>query len=386
MALVWNPFGAYSLGVAVIAWTLAAFVFSLRPARTQNRLLALALLFEGAYIACGTGLIYLTDDPRTVAAFQLLVAYAYAGFIAAYLALLGTLASPLSRPFATTWGRRGLAAAALAVSVLALFEPQRFVSGVRRVDYAALEANVGPAGLLFLPAIAIVFLYALVVAYDAWRRAPRGSMSRRQAGYFLLAFGVRDAIALADRLPRSLELFAGGVPGSPVRALFEALGLYGGFWFPTHVLLFVLLLAYAIVKVQLFDIDLKLKFALRQGTVAAILVATFFVVSEGLATLLSEQLGTFLGIATAGALLLFLAPLQRLAERLSDAAMPGVDGDDPDYVLLRKRDVYRAALEGAAEDGEVTARERRVLEKLQMELGLATSEVRTLERGLAGRT
>ena len=107
-------------------------------------------------------------------------------------------------------------------------------------------------------------------------------------------------------------------------------------------------------------------------------VALFFVVSELAATLFSERMGTVLGIMAAGALLFALAPLQRVAERVADAAMPRVKETDESR-MVRKREVYRAAVESALHDGVVTARERDVLATLAHQLGLSAGDARALE-------
>lgn len=48
--------------------------------------------------------------------------------------------------------------------------------------------------------------------------------------------------------------------------------------------------------------------------------------------------------------------------------------------MVRKRDVYVAALEGALVDGVVSERERDMLARLQDQLGLTATEARELER------
>lgn len=144
------------------------------------------------------------------------------------------------------------------------------------------------------------------------------------------------------------------------------------------------LLAYAIVRHQLFDIDLKIKWGISRGTLAGIFIAVFFVASEGAEELFSTALGPLWGILGAGLLVFAISPLQRLTERVADAAMPRVK-DDPEYRLVRKREVYKAALESALMDGMVTERERSVLATLADELGLSAREALDLERAAATR-
>ena len=65
--------------------------------------------------------------------------------------------------------------------------------------------------------------------------------------------------------------------------------------------------AYGIAVYHLFDIDLRLKWTLERGTMAAAFIAVFFVVSEGAATILSDRLGTLAGLFATGVLVFALA-------------------------------------------------------------------------------
>ena len=89
--------------------------------------------------------------------------------------------------------------------------------------------------------------------------------------------------------------------------------------------------------------DEHLARAAERGTVAAIFVTVFFVVSEGTATFLSDRLGSLLRLLATGALVFALAPLHRASERLAGAAMPKV-ADTPGYRAFRKEQIYAEAL------------------------------------------
>jgi hypothetical protein len=146
----------------------------------------------------------------------------------------------------------------------------------------------------------------------------------------------------------------------------------------------VAIFAYAIIRHQLFDIDLKLKWTIKQSTVAAAFVAVFFTVSEVAQSVFQSSLGSIAGIIAAGALVFAIAPLQRFAERVSETALPGVK-DTAEYRLVRKREVYRAAIEAALADGEITGKERSMLASLQDQLGLSASDALELEREAAAK-
>jgi hypothetical protein len=143
----------------------------------------------------------------------------------------------------------------------------------------------------------------------------------------------------------------------------------------------VLLLAYAILRGQLLDIDVKIKWGIRRGTLAAIFVGVFFVVSQ-IAQNYFAQYGVLAGGVAAGVLLFGLSPLQRLAERVADRAMPGVKSagemSHPERVAL-----YRSQAQAAWEDGNMTRDERRLLDRLQQNLGLTREEASRLESEVA---
>lgn len=140
-----------------------------------------------------------------------------------------------------------------------------------------------------------------------------------------------------------------------------------------------LLLAYAIVRHQLFDIDLKIKWTISRGTLVGIFLAVFFVGTVMAENFLTDRYGWAVGGVSAGLLLFALTPLQRLADQVSTFAMPHVH-DSADYRSLRMRSIYQAAVTSALRDGHVSDEERDLLATLADELGLSAGEARSLER------
>ena len=124
--------------------------------------------------------------------------------------------------------------------------------------------------------------------------------------------------------------------------------------------------------------DLRIKRTLKRSTVAAAFVATFFVVAEFAEVYLSGQLGTVLGIFGTGALMFFLDPIQRAANRLSNAAMPNTH-DTPEYESYRNIQVYESAVQAALEDGHISERQRRVLNSMIESMGIDTNVAEHLE-------
>jgi hypothetical protein len=100
-----------------------------------------------------------------------------------------------------------------------------------------------------------------------------------------------------------------------------------------------------------------------------VFLAVFFVVSQLIQNYTSSTLGVAGGAVAAGLMLFALTPIQKMAERLANAAMPGVS-DTPAYREERKKDVYKSALRLALVDRTVTRREEKTLAELAEELGI----------------
>lgn len=222
-----------------------------------------------------------------------------------------------------------------------------------------------------------VRIFALVAAVSAHRRAtaPR---ARRQSLLYALAFGIFDASSVVGFA--LTILWAGAGPLGPYFAPPS-----GGFWIWSTVLrnlvvsiAFVALLAYAILRYQLFDIDLRIRRGVSRALLAGVFVAVFFVVATVAESYMTSAYGYLAGGAAAGLLLFALAPLQRAADRVASRTMPGATGT-PEYVAYRKLEVYRAAVESALETGGIDARERALLDQLRAKLGVAQADAAALE-------
>lgn len=372
MQLAWNPWGATGVVAMAFAWGMAAFVYFSNPARAQNRRLALVLALEGA-VQVRTGLFYLLPDARDAWGMEAVHVTFMIALPATYLWFVATLETPLVQ-----WLKSRVAAAAIATFVVAgeiawFARPSWFVHDLRPMPYAAWEAWSAPAlDALYLVG-GVVSLFALVAAISAITHCPDGSCSRDRTRSFAIAFGARDALFALLLLPYPLL--------AATDRLLDVVPLYlvGT---PLATILFVALVAYGIARSQLFDIDLRLKWTLKQSTIAGSFVAVFFVVSESAQAFFQSSWGPFLGIAATGVLLFALHPLQRIADRVADTAMPKVKAS-PEYVAYKKFEVYRAAVEGVIEDGAITERERAVLDKLSARLGLAAEDARQLEADVA---
>jgi hypothetical protein len=145
----------------------------------------------------------------------------------------------------------------------------------------------------------------------------------------------------------------------------------------------VAVLAYAILRHQLLGIDLKVKWTIKQSTLAGVFIGVFFVVSEGAQQVFSQSLGPVIGIVAAGALLFALTPLQHAAERVASAAVPGARPVGQLSVEDRTR-LYRDAASQAWADGSLSRDEAAMLRSMQRGLGLSDAEAQAIEREVEG--
>lgn len=221
---------------------------------------------------------------------------------------------------------------------------------------------------MVLPLVAALFLLAgQAVILARTYRGEEDPASRR---------AVRRALVALPLPPVSLLVLA-VVPLDPVAEAFTPLMIVGSIW----QLALPLLTVYGLVRHQLFGIDLTLRWTIKQGTVAGVFVAIFFVVSETAAALLSDELGTFVGIAAAGLLVFLLAPLQRWAERLAGATLPEAKPSD-DMTAEERRELFRDQLRFAWADGKLDEKERHRIENLRGRLDLPEDEAYRIEADL----
>lgn len=361
MALTWTAAALPGLAAGLLGPALAWLVYQVSPQRDQNRFLALLLVLAALEVSTSFGLVFMatTDELRaTIDAFSTFAVLASPWI---YLAFLGTIPTPLTRPLNSRRVQWGLAAIALALiplwPILDGYLLARYVDGARIV----------PTGFRWaLTWHGLVLSYGLLVTVSTLFVGPETGLSREKTKAYALAFGTRD-VGLAFAI-FGAQAFA--LAGIDLAGTLDALGL--GDWQqvlfvsgPT--LVFILLLAYGILKTQLFVVDLKIKEGLSRAGVVGGFVLVFFTVSEGLETLAEGTLGEWAGLAAAGFLAFLFRPLERAADRMADEVMPGVE-DTQAYRAKRKREIYRATIEDLLGDGELSERDRRILGNLRDEL------------------
>jgi hypothetical protein len=366
MGLTWTSWVVAPMLALITAWGAAVVLLRTAPDRSLNRRLAFVLFLEGVWF--GAGFFFAVED-QTV--FLWIATVALVGMAALpfqYLSFLGvSLSTPLVKPFRSRLAFWLLALASAAAGLWVIVSPSSFMGELYSPDWATWNFQFSPAGQRLVQVVGIASLFGLVAALAAHVQAKAGSAARSRAKWFMIAFGLRDlfnaSVWLFYPLLRPIP-FWGDFVANQGGAIINVV--------------YVALMAYGVLHAQLFDIHLKLKFALRQGTVGAVIAAGFFTGSELLEAVIPVE-GTILGLLLAAGIVVLLRPLQRFAEGVANRLMPGVQAT-PTYVDSRKHEVYRATLEGTLEDGAITERERAILDRLREHLGLSAEDAEIAER------
>ena len=337
-------------------------LFRVGASGSVARMLSLLLVVEGVtMVSTGYLDLFLTEAARTHSLYpvffraeEIVHTLGDCAMLALYPAFLAAaLQTSLTRPFSDNRIRLGLGLAAAALCAIVLWGPLKL------------------GGTLLYVSLSGLFAFALVASIDAWRKASGAARSR--AGVFALAFGIRDVLWGFIYAGATWALWSGTYLVVDPDATGHIYVLYA-----LGTLLAVPLIAYGILKTQLFDIDLRIRWTIRQSTVAAAFVAVFYLVTEGADRLLESGLGSWIGLLASAMLIFFLAPLQRFAERVATIAMPNTQ-NTPEYAAYRKLQVYEAALAETLPGG-ISDKERALLNHLRDSLDIAPADAAALER------
>jgi len=354
---------------AIVAWGFALYVFIVAPPTRGARFLIAMLVVDGLAVitSYNNNLVHLTPWlvslglPPVPAGLHQVSDWA---MIAVYLPLIGmTLSSPLVKPLKRPFVSHAALFGGLGIAILILFLPEDISE----------KFNVP-----FYIVICIVLTWGFAAALHTWLTATNEA-DRERARAFTLAFGIRDVIWTLTFAYFTADYYGLIGPGIEEQSdMYNSYPMLLPLSYELAVIIYVPLVAYGVLRVQLFDIDLRIKRTLRRGTVAAAFVATYFVVSELASNYLSGHFGPILGILGTGALVFFLDPIQRAAERISNAAMPNTLAT-PEYESFRKLQVYDSAVRAALEDGHISARQRRVLDSMVQSMGIDWNVAQRME-------
>jgi hypothetical protein len=363
-----NPVGILAISAVLMCWALAIVLYRVGAPGSVARRLSLLMLIEGVTLV-STGYIDLflgeavrahRSYPAWVQAESVIHTFGDCAMLALYPSFLAAaLKTRLTRRFESKPMRAGIAAVSTVLFFTVLWTPLQF-----------------GASLLYL-LLSVLFGFALVASIDAWRSA--SGAARARARVFALAFGFRDicwgaVYAYAIWAIRADQYAVVDTDASGLIYVVYALGT----------LVAVPLIAYGILRTQLFDIDLRIRWTIKQSTLAAVFVAIVYVITEGADRLLSSELGNVFGLLASALVVFFLAPLQRFAERVANAAMPNTR-NTPEYRMFRKLQVYEAALIEALEGGGISPKERALLKHLRDSLGITPADAQALEQELEAR-
>ena len=357
-----HPVGILALFAVTLCWGLAIVLYRTGHVGSVARKLALLMVVEGVTLI-STGFIdlFFTQEARAHHLFpawvkleEIIHTLGDCAMLALYPPFLAAaLQTKWTQPFAGRRMRIGIASACIMLFFAVLMTPTWF-----------------GASLLYL-ALALVFWFAFAASIHAWRLAT--GTARTRARSFALAFGFRDVcwgfvygIAIWMIWFGKYHVVDPDASG-PVYIVYAAGTLFA-----------VPLIAYGILRTQLFDIDLRIRWTIKQSTLAAAVVAIIFMLSEGADRFLSSELGDSVGLLAAALVVFFLAPLQRFAERVATAAMPNTR-NTPEYAAFRKMQVYEAAIAEAQVDSGISQKERALLIRLRDSLEISESDAEAIE-------
>ena len=349
--MAWDIDGyeALSFLAGLIMGALAIVLLRANRQRAQNRWLVGLLVSEMVTVVASASISFLFPT--------------YLGF----LSTLGTSISRLlRRPIVRVlpW-----ASPAAALFLLAFNRPLL----VARPDPTAQDiwgAVSGPLFLLYQASFLLAAITGLAVALLYWRGSPRGTSMRRQGAVFALAFGLHDG--------GMIVAVVAGIVGSAIdNSVLLGVAYYG---VPLSKLVLLSLVTYGILRVQLFDIDLKIKWTLGRGTALTLLTGTFFVITETIEFFLPGE-GLIANLGGASIVAVLIRPAWRLGAHFANALLPGIV-ETEEFRHRRRLEVYRASLESVAADGLITERERRILETMRTKLSISRDDANRIETAL----
>jgi hypothetical protein len=363
-----NLTGVLALVATAMCWSLAVVLFRVGRRGTVARKLSVLLVAEGITLL-SSGYIDLMFTAEVMertwydAWFRAEFIVHTVGdcvMLALYPPFLATaLDTKMTRPLGTRKARLVLALGAILLAVLTLSTPMTM------------------GGTLLYISLSTMFTFALVASVQAWRTA--SAAARTRARSFAIAFGVRDLFWGYVYANVTWQIWGGtmGYVPEDINDPIYTIYLMG-------TLLAVPLIAYGILRTQLFDIDLRIQWTIKQSTLAGAIVAILFIATEAADRFLTAELGNFAGLLAAAIVVFFLTPLQRFAERVASAAMPNTKRT-PEYVAFRKMQVYESAVSEALQEGGISDKERKLLGHLRTSLEISEHDAEAIEQELTDK-
>lgn len=338
----------------VISLGLSAFmvyyVLKTNPNKDYNRVFA--LMFTDVSITAFSGtMIVLSTDPNVFIWKDLLFLSCLPiyGLVAYFVSIFPRRC--------TVFGKHRYVAALL-------FLPSVLAGGLYLRDRSPFIAGGPLEGSWEIVTITSLF-YALLVLVRSYLYAI-SEIERRQVKYVLVAFALQAIFCVTRLAFRIIPSFYIVHAVAATSVLVDVL--------------FVALIAYAILKYQLFDIEVKMKRGIRYFIVMTTFAGSLIILNEGMEFFLVESLfsGPVFSIAVAVLLATLFIPVNSLAKRGVNRLFPNVSDSERHYDL-KKTEIYRAALEQAWVDGSPSEKEKAMLERLREKLGLSEKDHKKLE-------
>lgn len=210
--------------------------------------------------------------------------------------------------------------------------------------------------LPILHSLTIVPAVVAVIVIARHRSQVEAGEERNLNNAFLLASFLPVGSAVALSLFDTENLFQGDVLGAIVTGLWR--------------LSLPILATYALLRYQLFDIDVKARAVIKSSSLAFAFTIFFFAIGELAELFVQEKQGQSVALGAAAFLTLVLKPVEdRIGDRWARRALPHAR---PIHELSRteKVHVFREQMELALQDGTLTDRERQMLVRLQERLGI----------------
>jgi hypothetical protein len=355
-----NPWGLTSIAAAIVSLLFIFFLWkTAEPTPITRRFIVLLFAEIATALTSNSGIDLLlnynvSEEWRLVSGiihntgdFLMLVLYPI--FIAYALPV------KFLKPLTTSKGRYTVYAIGSILCVLFIL-----------IHYDFVESDL-PVDMWLYSAMVIMFIVMFVISL-AGVKAAKTKLAKERAIAFVCAFGFRD-LAWAS-------LYLSVITGWIVKAPLLLGQLYVG---PT--LIYIPIMVYGILKLQMLDIEIRLKSTIKNSILAGMFVVMFYLISEGADVLVTSQLSGLIGFAASALLTLFLTPLHHWADRFS-SNLVSADIDSPDYPASRSLQMYSAAVEETLAFGEITRSHISLLDRLKDSLQLSQEDATRLELDL----
>ncbi|TDJ36340.1 MAG: hypothetical protein E2O53_03850, partial [Gammaproteobacteria bacterium] len=195
------------------------------------------------------GLLFFFDNPTVVTTLVTVGTAAMVALPFQYLSFLAvSLHAPLVAPFRSRAAAVLLGLVSTVAAIFVFANPHLFFLELYRPGWAPWNFQYTEFGQRWAQLLGFVYLFGLIAAVIVYFNAQKGSVARNRAKWYAIAFGFRDVIAGILQILHPIlrpDPFWGDFIYNPGYAL--ALRSY------------IRLLAYAVLRFQLFNSDLKVK-------------------------------------------------------------------------------------------------------------------------------